>query len=76
MNCSAMVVASLTKEGYDGLTSPEHDCACLLDDLMPCGGEGAMECIAGHKVAGCSAECGEGCDFHVFEGKKKTTTGR
>lgn len=31
--------------GYDGLYGEE--CACLLSDLFPCGGEYALECYPG-----------------------------
>ena len=59
----------LKNNGYEGLVSGEG-CGCSLDDLMPCGGEFAMGCEAGYKVPGCTEECGQGCDFHIFPGKR------
>lgn len=68
--CSDMVSAYLKSHGYDGLVSDDHECGCLLDDLMPCAGEFAMNCTAGHRVEGCDPMCGEGCDFHIFPGPR------
>lgn len=67
IGCQEMVRIYLENNGYDGLFS--DICGCLLDDLMPCGGEGAMDCQAGHRVDGCTETCGMGCDFHIQEEK-------
>jgi hypothetical protein len=37
----------LELRGYDGLCGEE--CGCELDDFMPCGGEGALDCYCAHK---------------------------
>lgn len=52
----------LEKNGYDGLLN--DDCACLLNDLYPCGEIG--NCQAGYKGA---CTCGEGCDWDVYSDK-------
>jgi len=58
-----MIAAYLRDHGYDGLYCDE--CGCDLADLMPCGGDWAIDCLAGYKTAGCKDACGEGCDFHI-----------
>ena len=68
-----MIKAYLIANGYDGLSNDDVDCACTTDDLMPCGGDFAMSCTAGHKVDGCDEMCGEGCDFHIVPGKRQVT---
>lgn len=52
-----MVRLYLEQNGYDGLCTDE--CGCELADLMPCGGEYAMDCVAGHKT---KCTCNEDCD--------------
>lgn len=53
----ARIVAEWLKEhGYDGLYRQE--CGCLLGDLIPCGGEGIDDCVAGYRhPCDCGAEC-------------------
>jgi len=79
IDCGSIIKAYLIEQGYDGLVSFDNECGCLLDDLMPCGGEHAMRCEPGYKVAGCSPHCGLACDFHVIVGHRpgslKTTEG-
>ena len=70
VSCAAMVRIYLEENGYEGLCSPGNECGCKLDDLMPCDGEYAMECEAGHKID-CPDTCGEGCDFHIVAGIKE-----
>ena len=53
----------LIKRGFDGLYNP-GECACLADDLYPCGERG--ECYPGVKKP-CPEDCGEH-DWHI--GKK------
>lgn len=36
MNVNDIVAEYLRANKYDGLCLPEHECACLLDDLAPC----------------------------------------
>lgn len=45
-----IVYAWLKANGYDGL-STDDECACLIDDLMPCG-EPATSCEAGYRDEG------------------------
>ena len=56
----------LEQQGYDGLYNDEHQCGCLLDDLMPCGYTDDR-CEAGYRVDYPNGDCpcGEGCDFHI-----------
>ena len=61
-----IVADRLRADGYDGLFSPD-ECACLLDDLEPCG-EVQGDCRAGYKT---ECRCGEGCDFDVSEDPPK-----
>lgn len=55
-----IVGAWLREHGYDGLYREE--CGCLLDDLIPCGGEGIDDCMAGYRHP---CDCGGECDSHV-----------
>ena len=50
----------LTEHNYDGLYDDDGECACLLDDLMPCDQETALDCIPGHTTP-CPG--GENCQF-------------
>ena len=58
---------------YDGLFNADAECACPLDDLMPCDCESIEYCEAGHL-----AKCAEGdqCEtcadggMHVKEGSE------
>jgi hypothetical protein len=36
INVREMLTEHLRANGYDGLLSESHDCACQLDDLIPC----------------------------------------
>lgn len=69
VSCADMVRDYLERNGYDGLVDEGRECACCLEDLMPCGGEYAMTCEAGYRIDGCTKDCGNGCDFHIFPGK-------
>jgi hypothetical protein len=55
----------LEKNGYDGLFN--DDCACLLNDLYPCGEIG--NCQAGYKGACNGGDCEGDCDFHIYGDK-------
>jgi len=51
-----IVTAWLREHGYDGLYRQE--CGCLIEDFMPCGGEGIDDCMAGYRhPCACGAEC-------------------
>lgn len=51
MNGLEIIQSYLKQHGFDGLFSP-GECACLLEDLAPCGAEGIAECVAGYKHPG------------------------
>jgi len=42
-----LTVTALTKKGFDGLFSADGECACKLDDLMPCHAP-KVDCTAGY----------------------------
>jgi len=59
----------LKKNGYDGLYNEAGDCACLVDDLMPCTAcEGVYvdDCEPGYKTP---CDCG-GHDWHISANKE------
>jgi len=66
MECKNMIKYYLKRYGYDGLRSRDGECGCILEDLVPCGGEYAMNCIAGYRV---DCDCSEGCNFHIVREK-------
>ena len=43
-----MVAEWLKQNGYDGLYNEDGDCACLIDDLVPCDGP-CDNCLSGYK---------------------------
>lgn len=63
MDVLGIVRKYLEDNNYAGLYSA-GECACTLDDLVPCD-EILRDCCPGDKVAGCT--CGEGCEFHLVE---------
>lgn len=71
MNVHEIVKDWLEKYGYDGLRGPFGECACEIDDLMPCHGimwaaDSQAECEPGYKVP---CDCGEGCGYHIVSTK-------
>ena len=66
----------LQKNGYDGLFDRSAECACFLDDLMPCGSfENAEYCKPGYKIP-CDGTCDQGkCDGHITEQKPASAEG-
>lgn len=48
MNVIDIVKKSLIESGHDGLYNENYECACLNDELRPCGGDFAC-CIPGYK---------------------------
>ena len=47
MNIRDMIKQFLKENGYDGLCNCDNDCACLKDDIAPCG-EICGDCFAGY----------------------------
>ena len=69
MNIRDIVKEHLQEKGYEGLYNWDAECACKLDDLMPCD-QGYQECEAGYLVefdGDCT--CGQGCDYHIQKNK-------
>ena len=70
-NVKQIIEEHLKRCGYDGLMATSGtECACLVDDLMPCEGD-ISGCVPGWKI-----HCGENCevdgcagdmDFHVVD---------
>ena len=50
-----LVQIQLKAKGFDGLYHDTGECACLLDDLAPCG-QIESHCIAGYKAL-CTPDC-------------------
>ena len=46
MNVKEIVVKYLKENGYEGLFEP-GECACLVDDLMPCEASSLLYCLPG-----------------------------
>lgn len=49
MNVNDIVAEYLRANKYDGLCLPEHGCACLIEDLVPCAAISG-KCRPGHRV--------------------------
>jgi len=62
----------LEDNGFNGLFHDSGECACKIDDLMPCGGP-CLECEAGYVVSATDDEGEEG--FRVSRNKPETTEG-
>jgi len=60
MNVRQIVGQWLKKNGYDGLYS-SSECACIVDDLMPCG-EYYSDCESGYRYP---CDCGEYHEYHI-----------
>jgi hypothetical protein len=62
-----MVLEYLKGHNYDGLYN--DDCACLVEDLMPCN-EPCLDCKPGVKVEGsCDEDCEEEHGFQLRAAK-------
>jgi len=59
-----IVRKALIESGYDGLYN-EGECACLIDNLQPCGEDFSL-CRAGYRH---DAPPGSGYDFYVKDHK-------
>ena len=46
----SIVEAYLRAHNHDGLSNPEIDCGCGLDDFMPCGEPHEIDCVPGKRV--------------------------
>lgn len=67
---SIILAEWLGAHGYDGLVEQRAGCACRLPDLCQCG-EILDDCVAGHEGP---CDCGEGCGFHIVEGRRPPST--
>jgi hypothetical protein len=67
MSVKEIVKTYLESNGFDGLYS-SGECGCIISDLMPCGTESALDCLAGYK-----SPAPEDCEWagHFMVGPKK-----
>jgi len=67
MDLKNFIEGSLKSNGYIGLINHEKNCACSLDNLIPCKGDevNIMGCKPGYQVP-CDGTCvNKKCDFHI-----------
>ncbi len=55
MDVRTIIAQRLKQFGLDGLCSPDCECACLVDDLAPCGEPCSFDCVGGRRVP---CDCG------------------
>lgn len=73
ITCGTMIKEWLIKHSYDGLFNPDFDCACKLDDLMPCLEPNIHSCCAGY-IDKCN--CGDRCEeFRTVPSKPEKNLG-
>ena len=68
-NVIDIVRKGLREDGYDGLYSENGECACLVEDLTPCGEIGS-ECTAGWKED-CKDCLDHEADWHITSNPRK-----
>ena len=64
MNLKEIVKEYLEKNEYDGLFNGDVECACSLDDLMPCDEPHQANCRAGINCNHCKGDI-EHCNSHM-----------
>jgi len=74
MNLKKVVAEWLEYKGYDGLYNPDGECACLRNDLAPCGFPDwtEEECTPGWAYEATRAYEHAGCDFIVTDNPPET----
>jgi hypothetical protein len=73
VNVKAIVGEYLIANKFDGLWSCDNECACDLNDLMPCDDLDIESCEPGYKKPCDGQSYGCPCDFHI--GPKKENHG-
>ena len=63
----------LRENGYDGLHAVFGECACEVDDLMPCGRH-EPTCTPGWKTT-CPERCGDH-DWHITSKQEEVDDGK
>ena len=73
MTIEEIIIKYLQDNGFDGLCNPAVECGCGIDDCMPCGGEGVIDCQPAYKhICGdkrkidCVPDCEQDCDGECF----------
>ena len=49
MTIEEIIKKYLVDNGFDGLCNPDLECGCSIEDSLPCGAEGIMECQPAYK---------------------------
>jgi hypothetical protein len=68
INLRGIIADWLRTHGYDGLYDDDGECACRLNDLIPCGDANPTYCKPG-VISICT--CGEGHDSHIVSRERK-----
>lgn len=78
MTCTAapsglqpLVLQALIRDGFDGLYNTGLDCACVLDDLMPCDAP-RLECCSGYRQPLTDEDRAEDYEFRLGAIKRPT----
>jgi hypothetical protein len=64
-NVKEIINVYLRDFGFDGLWNPDGECACVINDLSPCG-DMCEKCEAGYRH---KCNCGEH-DYHIGREKR------
>jgi len=62
LSIKEIVLKYLKENNFDGLFHSDMDCACDIEDLIPCD-EPSVACTAGIKVP---CDCEEKHDYHII----------
>jgi hypothetical protein len=65
MNVKAIIIEYLKAHGYDGLYSPDMECACHMENLCPCE-DSIDQCEPGYSGPDPSGES----DYRIYVSKK------
>jgi len=68
MNVRELLAEALVRHKFDGLYNEKEGCACLPDDLAPCGND-PWPCHPGYKTP---CTCNDGHDFHISPERDST----
>jgi len=59
-----LALQALERGGFDGLFNDDLDCACVLEDLMPCDSP-CMECCPGYRQPLTDEDRADDCEFRL-----------
>jgi len=66
INLTGILKKWLTENKYDGLFNYECECACIIDDLVPCG-DPQEDCEPGYRSP---CDCIDDHDWHIVPCKE------